>query len=236
MSPILSIVMIACLCMAMNLAESKSLRIPVRSPWADRKAEIQDANECKKTCGREAIDPFNDIQKMELELYTMQTEHIVNKKEYVDNQDNQRDIVTLTSEQQQEILASYGDLFATTEQIESKIKLREEAMASEVADNGETNNQRKKRAATTRVCPAVQVYEALKLALTEYNILVQVIQIPGVDSYQWFLQESCQHDTSQVADAECGETDRLVQALIIDLSSYNIQYEWIKVRSCVAFV
>ena len=62
-----------------------------------------------------------------------------------------------------------------------------------------------------------------------------MIQIPGVDG-QWFLQESCQHNNSQVADVECGVTDRLVQALIIDLSSYNIQYELIKVRSCVAFV
>lgn len=235
----LSIVMIACLLLAINSVESKVLKIPVPSPDEFRLPIHRESSDCKKTCGKDAIEPLNALQKLELELYSMETSKITDKKAFVDNPDNQQSIVTLTPAQEEEILANYGDLFASTTEIEDRMKLREEAMASaaDSENKGElVNSSRKKRASTTRVCPALQVYEALTLALTELNILVQVIQIPGVDYRQWFLQESCQYASSVVADADCATTDRLVQALIIDLNSGNIQYEWIRVRSCVSFV
>ncbi|XP_072030353.1 uncharacterized protein [Amphiura filiformis] len=190
------------------------------------------------TCSSEDVGKLTPLQKLQVELntYDLPTE-IDELEEWLKDPANQKPIVTLTSGQKQKIQKNFGETFKSKVEMEDSLKISEEADVDNKAPTSiKPGSSRKKRDSGARVCPAVESYEALVLAIDSNNRLVQVVQIPEEDAEQWFLQESCQHASSPVTVATCANTDRLVNAYIIHLATGNMQYGNIKVHSCVGYV
>ncbi|XP_022094746.1 uncharacterized protein LOC110981465 [Acanthaster planci] len=99
------------------------------------------------------------------------------------------------------------------------------------------HSRRKREVFSLQVCPVVETWSNIVLAETANGTLVQIAQFPEVNLEQWFLEERCLYEESQIIQGvTCEIRERLVDAVVIPVvdPSQPIQRTKIKVDCCMS--
>ncbi|XP_033634555.1 uncharacterized protein LOC117295879 [Asterias rubens] len=129
-------------------------------------------------------------------------------------------IVTLNSEQKSKILSRYGNYFHDPDR------------TPPIPSTTIPPHHREKRSSSVNVCPREELWDALVLALTDDDELIQVIQI--ADATQWILMERCaQTHCNFVSSCQCTHHTRLVRAAVISFDQSQVVERYIKVYCCI---
>ncbi|XP_033113338.1 uncharacterized protein LOC117113934 [Anneissia japonica] len=106
------------------------------------------------------------------------------------------------------------------------------------ADKDQKHSNRTARSPSVfiNVCPVIESWSDLNLAVTENNELVQIIQGPQMFQKQWFLEERCRRSESPVVpNISCIRSFRLVRAVVIFLDIETpLSTQLVKVEGCKA--
>ncbi|XP_077992446.1 uncharacterized protein LOC144446535 [Glandiceps talaboti] len=173
------------------------------------------------------------VRVEEVSLTPHQIDDIANSRETIERyeknptlvkQNQFSTIVPLTQDQQAKILREYPYFFKAQTRSDGDISFRQSA-SNTGAEIPQENG--------IRVCPVSTDWQAITLAITPENQLVQVVQLPDVMYEQLVFEETCTTTTCNgVANSVCAAVPRYVRAVVIDLVTNGITITDITVHCC----
>ncbi|XP_071803026.1 uncharacterized protein [Asterias amurensis] len=159
------------------------------------------AYSCCPKCSTESIAHFNYLQLQQIVSQRSVVEEIEQDPQLLYNATYQRSFVTLTNQQNQQILRNFPDIFR---------------------DRSPAGEGRARRSVSQRVCPPILGSQPLIIALQPNGEVVELVQMSGQGMYQWILEETCQFPNDKThIELSCCLVERNVTALFINLSQLS---------------
>ncbi|XP_071803709.1 uncharacterized protein [Asterias amurensis] len=185
----------------------------------------------------EPIDQLDAPQLLRIASERSDIEAIEQDPQLLYNARYQRSFVTLTKQQNQQILRNFPYIFR-----DRRSFLISSSTVGTVSQSP-AGDGRARRSVSQRVCPPILGSQPLIIALQPNGEVVELVQMPGQGKYQWILEETCKFQNDQtLTNLRCFLVERHVTALFINLSQLSqglstndFDFADIVVQSCATF-
>ncbi|XP_071803243.1 uncharacterized protein [Asterias amurensis] len=190
------------------------------------------SSQCCPTCSTQSISPLNTNQIQQIENQRDIIKAMEENPQLVYDRVHQIPIVKLTRNQENQIIRNFPWIFNLgLPQGERNISGGSEEGPARRNVAGECELMR-------RVCQPNPISEPLILALNQNGEVVQLVQIPNQNQYQWVLNEECLTNQEPLPCSQvCCIAQRLVAAMFINLSIASAPFDYARVivHSCVSY-
>ncbi|XP_071956610.1 uncharacterized protein [Antedon mediterranea] len=177
----------------------------------------------RRRCKVNAITPLDTEQKSTLKKHERKIKVLERNHRVLKKVNAKRPVVKLSKRQRIEVKAYLSGAFMKEDSLP---EIRGGAVSN-------TSDSRRRRDGSYRVCEPVYSWNNVFITIDSNGTLVQVIQLQEDDTYQWFMEETCQSQISRVVNAACDEAERLHLAYVINLTTGNIEQTYVVVYCCV---
>ncbi|XP_033639216.1 uncharacterized protein LOC117299802 [Asterias rubens] len=175
-----------------------------------------EAYSCCPKCSTESINQFNYLQLQQIVSQRSVIEEIEQDPQLLYNATYQRSFVTLTKQQNQEILRNFPEIFRDRESFLNTSSTVGTVSQSPAGDG------RTRRSVSQLVCPPILGSQPLIIARKPNGDVVELVQMSGQGMNQWILEETCQFPNDPtLTHLRCCLVERHVIALFINLSQLS---------------